>query len=135
MKKQAKHRRKVLLSVVALALVMAAVCVVYIAFGPKASSGQKNIEVEVVFAADDTKTWEITTDAEYLRQALEQENLVAGTESEYGLFITTVDGVTADESQQQWWCVTKGGEDVYTGVDSTAIADGDHYEITLMQGW
>ena len=58
-----------------------------------------------------------------------------GEESQYGLYVTTVNGLTADESQQQSWCFTKGGEDVMTGVDSTPIADGDHFEITLKTGY
>ena len=45
----------------------------------------------------------IRTDEEYLRGALEQEDLIEGTESEYGLYVLTVDGETADESEQQWW--------------------------------
>ena len=47
----------------------------------------------------------------------------------------TVNGVTADDAQQQWWCFTKGGEMVNTGVDDTPIADGDTFEITLTTGW
>ena len=82
---------------------------------------------------DDTFT--ITTDAEYLRGALESINLIAGSESEYGLFVTTVNGVTADDSKQQWWCFTKDGEMLQTGVDSTPIANGEHYEITLTEGY
>ena len=58
-----------------------------------------------------------------------------GTQSEFGLYITTVDGYTADESAQEWWCLTKGGQSVNTGVDSTPIADGDAFELTLTTGW
>ena len=53
----------------------------------------------------------------------------------YGLYVTKVDGEEADESQQQWWCFSKDGEDLMTGVDDTMIADGDHYDITLKTGW
>ena len=77
----------------------------------------------------------ITTEAEFLRGALEQEGIIAGEESDYGLFVTTVDGVTADDSLEQWWCFTKGGESLATGVDSTPIADGDTFEITLTEGY
>ena len=74
-------------------------------------------------------------DARFLRGALEQEKLVSGSESQYGLFITSADGETADDSKQQWWCVTKGGEQVNTGVDTTPIADGETYELTLKTGY
>ena len=45
------------------------------------------------------------------------------------------DGVAIDDSLQQWWCVTKGGESVNTGVDTTPIEDGDHFELTLTTGY
>jgi len=60
---------------------------------------------------------------------------VAGDESQYGLFVKTVAGVTIDESKQEWWNFTKGGEPLFTGVDTTPIADGDKFEITLTVGY
>ena len=67
--------------------------------------------------------------------ALEQEKLVEGEESQYGLFVKTVNGYTVDDSRQEWWCFTKGGETLFTGVDDTPIADGDKFEITLTVGY
>ena len=66
---------------------------------------------------------------------MEQEKLIAGDESEYGLFVKTVDGRTADDAKQEWWCFTKGGETLMTGVDDTPIADKEKFEITLTVGW
>ena len=74
-------------------------------------------------------------DHRFLRQALEEQKLVEGEESQYGLYVKTVNGVTADEAKEEWWCFTKDGEDVMTGVDSTPVADGDHFEITLKTGY
>ena len=82
-----------------------------------------------------SKDFPLATDAENLRGALEERQLIAGDESEYGLFVKTVDGETADDAVQQWWCFTKDGEMLMTGVDDTMIADGEHYEITLTTGW
>ena len=93
------------------------------------------IVVSVTHADGSEKEFVITTAALNLREALEQENLVQGDESEYGLFVTTVDGETVDGSKQEWWCFTKGGEMMMTGVDDTMIADGDHYEIVFTVGW
>ncbi|MDY4105559.1 MAG: DUF4430 domain-containing protein [Oscillospiraceae bacterium] len=101
---------------------------------PQGQAGEKTIRVSVVTDAS-TADFVIETDAEFLRGALEQEELVEGSESEYGLYVITVDGVTADESQQQWWRFTRNGEMLETGVDTTPIADGEQYEITLITGW
>ena len=97
--------------------------------------GSKKLVVTVVHGDGSSKDFSIATDAEFLRGALEEQSLIEGSESEYGLFVTAVDGETADDSLQQWWCFTKGGEMLMTGVDATPIADGEHYEITLTTGW
>ena len=97
--------------------------------------GTKTITVQIIVDGTDTVTKSIQTDAEYLRGALEEEDLIAGEESQYGLFVKTVNGITVDDAKQQWWCFTKGGEDLFTGVDDTPIADGDAFEITLKTGY
>lgn len=93
------------------------------------------IAVSVKHADGSENEFTISTEALNLRGALEQENLIAGDESEYGLFVKTVDGETADDAKQEWWCFTKGGEMLMTGVDDTLIADGEHYEIVFTVGW
>ena len=98
-------------------------------------AGTKTITVQIIVDGADTVTKTIQTDAEYLRGALEEEDLIAGEESQYGLFVKTVNGITVDNAKQQWWCFTKGGEDLFTGVDDTPIADGDAFEITLKTGY
>lgn len=133
--------KKLIAGVVALIAVIAILLGVYLNNRQPATSGSKTITVSVfdtVGSTEASNTAAITTDEEYLRGALEQEDSgisISGSESEYGLFVTTVDGVTADDSKQQWWCFTKGGEMLNTGVDSTPIADGDTFEITLTEGY
>ena len=127
-------QKKTIIAVAVLAVLILASVLIWQGTRPETQTGDKTIAVSVV---TDTETTDFTivTDAEYLRQALEQENLVEGSESEYGLFVTTVNGVTADDSQQQWWRFTRNGEMVETGIDTTPIADGETYEITLITGW
>lgn len=105
--------------------------------GGSASSGggSKTITLQVVHGDGSTKDFSISTDKGSLREALEQEGLVEGEEGEFGLFVKTVDGEAADESNQEWWCLTKGGEMWSSGVDSTEIADGDAFEFTLTVGY
>lgn len=128
-------KKKLVIGSICLAALIIVLSLVYTQFMPKGQTGSKNIEVEIIYGDDSTKTFTINTDEEFLRGALEQENLVEGTESEYGLFIHTVDDWTADDSNQEWWLVTKGGEMVTTGIDTTPIADKDHFELTLTVGY
>lgn len=126
--------KKTLIALIVLVVLVIGAFAVWKVNAPQGQTGDKTILVSVVVDTE-TSDFVIETDAEFLRGALEQEGLVEGTESEYGLYVTTVNGITADESQQQWWCFTRDGGTLETGVDSTPIADGEHYEITLTTGW
>ena len=130
-----KTGKRIWLALAAVILAAAVLLGVYTLTRPAAVPGGKTIEAQVLTPDGMDDTFTITTDAEYLRGALESINLIAGSESEYGLFVTTVNGVTADDSKQQWWCFTKDGEMLQTGVDSTPIANSEHYEITLTEGY
>ena len=102
---------------------------------PETTAGEKEINVVVVHADQTENTFTYQTDAEYLADVLLENELVDGDMGSYGLFITTVDGETADDSKQQWWCITKGGEQVNSGADALPITDGDQFELTLMEGY
>ena len=130
-----KQKKRTLVIALAAVLLVAVFLAVYFITREDPVAGGKEITVEILYD-DVDRTVIIETDEEYLRGALEQEGLIAGNESEYGLYITEVDGRAADESAQEWWCITKnGGEQVNTGVDSTVIEDGDKFELTLTTGW
>ena len=124
-----------IIAVIALAVLVIGAAVAYLTLMPKGVEGSKSIVIEVVHADGSSKEFSIATDEEYLGPVLRQENLVEGEESEFGLYIHAVDGEYADEAQQQWWCSSKDGEMLMTGVDDTPIADGEHYELILTTGW
>ena len=58
---------------------------------PKTKEGEKSITVTVVHGDGSSKDFDLQTNSEYLREALEEQDLITGTEGEYGLFITEVD--------------------------------------------
>lgn len=130
-----KKNKSILVGVAILLVVVIAALVVYNVTRPQAQAGTKTITVTVVHKDESQKEFKITTTSENLRGALDQENLVQGSESDYGLFIETVDGETADSANQEWWAVTKDGVMTETGVEGVMIADGEHYELTLTVGW
>ena len=126
-----KGNKKTLFAVAALAIAAALMLGIWYFTRPQPQAGAKTVAVEVVHGDASTKEFTYHTDAEYLGEVLLAEKLVEGEDSAYGLFITAVDGETAQDSLRQWWCITKGGERVDTGADTTPIADGDHFELTL----
>ena len=103
---------------------------------PVAVDGSKTITLEVIHGDGSTASFTVSSEAENLRAALEQvDGLIEGEDSAYGLMVSTVDGETADYARDQsWWCLTKDGEWIDTGVDSTMISDGEHYEFTYTVG-
>lgn len=117
-----------IISGVILALLVVAAVLALIFLRPDANPGSKAIVFQVTHSDGNVVDFDIHTDSENLRGALEQENLIAGEEGPYGLYVTEIDGETADDGQRQWWCFTKDGEMLSTGVDDTMIADGEHYE-------
>ena len=117
-----------IISGVILALLVVAAVLALIFLRPDANPGSKAIEFQVTHSDGRVVVFPIRTDSENLRGALEQRELIAGDEGPYGLYVTEIDGETADDGQRQWWCFTRDGEMLNTGVDDTMIADGEHYE-------
>ena len=89
------------------------------------------ITLEVVGPDGSSKEHTVNTDSsKNLRQALEGAGLISGDEGPYGMYVKVVDGITADyDVDGSWWSLTKNGV-MCSGVDSTPIADGDHFEFT-----
>ena len=91
--------------------------------------GSKTIEVEVK-VEEQSVTFTIHTDAKTLGEALLAHKLIEGEDGPYGLYVKKVNGMLADyDVNQRYWSFCKGGTALMTGVDSTDIADGEHYEI------
>lgn len=73
-------------------------------------------------------TFDVSTDKETVGEALLEEGLIAGEDSDYGLYVTTVNGITLDwEKDQMYWAFYIDGEYAQTGVDSTNVAEGTVY--------
>lgn len=96
----------------------------------KGNEDEKTITVTVVDDKGESTDFVIKTTSPNLRGALEQEKLVEGDESEYGLYVKVVNGVRADyDKDGAWWGFYKDGKMLPSGIDDTVISDGDKYEI------
>ena len=126
-----RENKKTLLAVAALAVVAALMLGLWYFTRRQSQAGEKTIVVQVVHGDQSTKDFTCQTDADTLGGVLVEEKLAQGEEGPTGLFVTVVDGEEAQDSLRQWWCVTKDGEMLNTGVSSTPIADGDHFELTM----
>lgn len=91
-------------------------------------TGETKIIIEV---RTEDRSVELTvhTVKELLGDALLEHKLIEGEDGDYGLYVKAVNGIPADyEKDRRYWALYKGGEYLMTGVDSTGISDGDHYE-------
>ena len=87
----------------------------------------------IVVDADGNETdFVINTDKESVGDALLEQNLIEGEEGDYGLYVKTVNGITADyDTDQTYWAFYVNGEYASTGVDSTPVNEGDTYEFKV----
>ena len=80
-------------------------------------------------------TFDITTSKATVGEALLDEGLIVGEDSEYGLYVTSVNGMTADwDNDQTYWAFYIDGEYATTGVDATEVTEGATYSFVLTKG-
>ena len=125
--------KKKKLTLAALLIVLLAVfAAVWLCFTPQGSKLDKTVVFEVSHLDGSRNSFTLMSDCETLGELLAANELIDGEDGPYGLYVKTVDGETADEAQNQWWCFTKDGEMLMTGVDDTVIADGEHSEAAIL---
>ena len=132
MEQKKVSKGKIGLALGALIAVAAILIGVYAAFGAKPAAGSKDITIEVVNKAAESTVYELSTDAEFLRQAMDEaEGLTYdGTESEYGLMVSTVNGEVADYSVDcSYWSFYVNDEYCNYGIDTQPVMDGDAFSI------
>ena len=76
--------------------------------------------------------FEIHTDKEIVGDALLEHNLISGDESEYGLYVKVVNGITADYNvDATYWAFYVNGTYATSGVDTTSITEGETYSFKV----
>ena len=90
-------------------------------------SGAKTVTVEVK-AGEKQVTFTVKTDKDTVGAALLEHGLIAGEDSQYGLYVKVVNGMTADyDIDQSYWAFYTNGE-YALGVDNTEITEGATYQ-------
>lgn len=94
--------------------------------------GSVTFDFTVVDLDGKETSFEIHTDKETVGEALLELDLIAGEDSEYGLFVNTVNGITVDyDKDGVYWAFYVNGEYALSGVDSTPVAEGDLYSLRI----
>jgi len=127
-----KSSKKVIFGVIGVVILVAVMALVYVKFSAKPVEGSKNITITVIDSAQEETVYELKTDAEFLRQAMEEaDGLEFGAdEGPYGLSVHTVNGERADYNLDgAYWGFNVNGTYCNYGVDSQPVMDGDAFEI------
>lgn len=120
------------IALVALVLVAAVILIVWNVNRPQAQTGSKSITVDVIDNEEKTTHYTLKTDEEYLHGALDQIKglTIEGSDSDYGFFVTTVNGLRADYNLDgAYWSFYVNGEYCMEGVDTQPVADKDEFTI------
>ena len=96
--------------------------------GATVGKGAKTFKMEVTDADGKTTAFTVKSDEQTVGAALLALNIIAGEDSQYGLYVKTVNGITADyDKDQSWWGFYIDGVSASSGVDSTDITEGSTY--------
>ena len=77
-------------------------------------------------------SFKIHTDKKTVGEALLELNLISGDEGPYGLYVKTVNGITADyDVDQTYWAFYVNGAYASAGVDATDIEEGATYSFKV----
>ncbi len=91
--------------------------------------GAKTAVVEVK-AGEKLVTFTVKTDEETLGAALLEHSLIDGEDSQFGLYLKVVNGITADyDEDKSYWAFYIDGEYATSGVDGTKITEGAIYRL------
>lgn len=121
-------KSKVVLSILALVLIVA-MALSFSACGNNdgnTNTGDAKVEKTFVFKVVDLdgneKSFDITTDAKTVGEALVAEKLISGEQGDYGLMVDTVNGIKYEyNADGAYWAFYVNGEYAMSGVDTTEI--------------
>ena len=90
--------------------------------------GETEFIFKVVTKSGEEKTFTVRTDKTIVGEALQEVGLIEGEDSQYGLYVKTVDGETLDwDTDGKYWAFYVDGVYASKGVDSTEIEAGKVY--------
>lgn len=94
--------------------------------------GQTTFPFIVVDKDGNETQFEIHTDKETVGEALLEHGLIEGEEGDYGLYVKTVNGITADyDVDQTYWAFYVNDKYAQNSVDLTKITAGESYSFKV----
>ena len=99
-----------------------------VADGATIGEGSKTFQMEVTDADGKVVKFTVKSDAETVGAALLALGVIAGDDSQYGLYVKSVNGITADyDKDGTYWAFYVNDEYASKGVDQTEVVEGGKY--------
>lgn len=100
--------------------------------GDVLGEGANSFPLVIVDKEGNTITVTVNTDAETVGAALQNVGLLEGTQGDYGLYISAVNGIRAVyEEDGSYWAFYINDKYAMTGVDQTPITEGETYTLKV----
>lgn len=127
-------KKKWIIACSVLALMIAVFTAVYLKYRPETSAGSKDI---ILIVADDQEKeteYKVHTDADTLsdvmKELAEKTDFTYETiSSQYGAYVTAVNGLEADDAKGNYWTIYMNDEYGQYGIDSQPVNDGDCFKL------
>ena len=98
----------------------------------KIGSGKFSFVLEVIDSNGNSTVFDVASDKSTVGEALSSIGLISGEQGDYGLYVKTVNGITADyDKDGTYWAFSVNGELSQKGVDQTYVKNGDIYTFTV----
>ncbi len=123
---------KKILGIALVAVLIVSLALVYIAYSEKPVEGMKQVTIEVIMPDETSSVYEVSTDAEYLIDAMEDADGLTfeGEDGAYGFSVNVINGVSADlNSGTSYWGFFVDGEYCNYGISQQPVEDGDEFSI------
>ena len=130
-------KSKKIIGVVGVVVLVAILATVFFVFREAPVQGSKSVTIEVVNKAEETTKYSIKTDAEYLKQAMEEADGLEfkGSDGQYGLMVTEVNGELAEfNTNGAYWSFYVNDDYCNYGIDQQPVNDGDTFKIVYTLG-
>ena len=94
--------------------------------------GSKKFDLIIMDIDGNETLLTISTDQETVGAALQEHGIISGEAGEFGMYIKTVNGITADyDVDQTYWAFYIEGEYASSGVDTTKVESGITYSLEV----
>ena len=103
--------------------------------GATVGEGATSFTLKISDLEGNTVTATVNTDEEKVGDALQELGIIAGEMGSYGLYIKSINGITADyDKDGTYWAFYINGEYALTGADMTKIEAGSEYTFAIEKG-